>query len=250
MASDAQVEEKTAVQSIDEWKEQIRKEIRNEERNQARDLLLIWQSKDLAELEKKMDVQVQEGTQKLFDKWVKDQAPPTQEHLQKLVSQDYVSFKVVIEALEPGAPEDAELKRMEFTIREVPEAIEEEFYRVFKQGLLENLPKLNAFNQKTLDMPFDQKIKTMMEAMEGGMEMMSGLTAMVLDPRKRKKIDGAWVKDNISSHRQWNIIQAQLEANRLRDFFSQVSQSGQTIQTMTQPLSYRSLLERLASSSS
>jgi hypothetical protein len=38
-----------------------------------------------------------------------------------------------------------------------------------------------------------------------------------------------------------------VEANKLRDFFSQLSQSGQTIQTMTQPPSYRALVEQLQS---
>jgi len=53
------------------------------------------------------------------------------------------------------------------------------------------------------------------------------------------------VQENISSMRQWNIIQAQVEANKLRDFFSKLSQSGQQIQMMTQPPSYQALLQQL-----
>lgn len=230
---------------LEKWKEETKKTIREEERATAKELLLVWQTRDLAELEKKMDEQVQAGMEKKFEEWKEQQKPLTKEQIQELVSQAYVTFDVKLFAAPPDNP-DGEESEMTFTIREVPKSVEEKFYAAFKKGLLDNLPKLNALQQANMDKTYEEKMRAMLEAIDGGLDLMSRLCAIVLDPKGKKGITEKWVSDNLASSRQWNIIQAQLEANRLRDFFSKVSQSGQTIQTMTQPLSYRALLEQPA----
>jgi hypothetical protein len=47
-------------------------------------------------------------------------------------------------------------------------------------------------------------------------------------------LDVKWVKDNVSSERIYNILLAQVELNKLRDFFSHLFQGYQTTTSVSQ----------------
>lgn len=237
-------EEARPQETLTEWKDRIRREIREETENHYKELHLVWQAKDLVELEKKMDVQVQKGLHEMFEKWQAEQAPPTKEQIAELVKQEYATFPVELQ-VESDEKED-EFVAKTFVLRELPQSVEEEFYEIFKHQLQEHMSDINSLAQKTMGSTAEEKLKAVLELGTGGFKVMAELVRIVLNPRGKKKwCTTEWVQNNISSMRQWNIIQAQVEANKLRDFFSKLSQSGQTIQTMTQPPSYQALLQRL-----
>jgi len=231
-------------ETLAEYKARIRKEIREETELHFKELHLVWKAKDLADLEQKMDQQVQEGVQKLFDKWQEEQKPPTPEQIEQLVKQKYATFSVELEIEDPE--KDDVFVTRSFTIRELPQTVEEEFYEIFKHQLQEHMGEINALAQKTMGNTVEEKVKAVLELGTGGFKVMAELVKIILNPRgKKTDITTEWVQNNVSSMRMWNIIQAQVEANKLRDFFSKLSQSGQTIQTMTQPPSYQALLQQL-----
>ena len=96
---------------------------------------------------------------------------------------------------------------------------------------------LESFTQAGMDQPFEQKAKAFLELFDESFDMLADAVVMCLNPFGRKKlVDRDWVQNNIGSDRQWSIVTAQIEVNRLRDFFSKVSQSGQrTMTTMRVP---------------
>jgi len=240
----ASTDEVKSQEPLTDWKARTTLEIRREAERHYQELQLVWQAKDLVELEKKMDAQVQKGVQELFDKWQEAQKPPTKEQIEQLVKQEYATFTIELQVEDPE--KEDEFTPRTFVLRELPQTVEEEFYEIFKKQLQGHMGEINALAQKTMGNTPEEKLKAVLELGTGGFKVMAELVKIILNPRGRKRdITVKWVQDNVSSMRQWNIIQAQVEANKLRDFFSKLSQSGTTIQTMTQPPSYQALLQQL-----
>jgi hypothetical protein len=204
-------------------------------------LFEVWKAKELANLTEKQQITIKEEVQKLFAKWQEEQKPPTMEEIQRTLDQEYASIKV--ELFVKVANEDTPQKR-EFTLRELPQAVERKFYRQFVQRMKDKAPQLQALAQRNMDQPFEKVLGDFMDTIDGAFDVMAEAVAIVLDPyNEDKEITAAWVAGNISSNRQYSIIQAQMEVNKLRDFFSRVFQSGNKVGTMTKPLNFQSLLE-------
>ena len=215
----------TVLSLEDEWKAKYQKEY--EEKFNA------WKAKELAELKETQDKQIQEEIGKLYKKIQDETKPPTKEEIQKLVEQEYAEIPVKLYL---------EGEYQTFILRELPQAIERKFYRQFQQRLKDKGSELLAYTQRNIDKPFEEQLNAFMETFDGAFDVISDAVALILNPyQKDAKITSEWCANNISSDRMYNIIRAQVEVNRLRDFFSQLFQSGQRAGTILTPLSMNRL---------
>lgn len=199
--------------------------------------LLIWKKTELSDLEKNLDDQVRDMVAKFYEKWKEEQKPLTQDQITQVLSQEYVTFLIKLRPYDSG-------EELEFTIRELPQAIERKFYRSFSSKLKEYGPKLNAFVQSNLGQPVEAQISSFLDTFDNAFDIMSDTVVLCLNPfGKDERVTKQWVQDNVSSSRQFNILQAQMEVNRLRDFFSQLYRAGQKMESLTKPPSFQALLE-------
>lgn len=221
---------------------QLRSEIETELRAKLRveyeTLFTFWKTEELDKVRKESEQLATDGIQKLFDKWKEEQKPPTDEEIQQLLSQEYATFNLPINL--PG--EDGEVHSEVFVIRELPQSSEKKFYKQFKDKVLGKAGALQAFTQANVDMPFEQKAKAFLDLFDESFDMLADAVVICLNPfGKNKLITRQWIQDNISSNRQWQIVDAQIRVNRLKDFFAKLSQSGQSTQTMLGGLNFQQL---------
>ena len=142
--------------------------------------------------------------------------PPKPEELQKLLSQEYQEYTVQVrERANKYQPRD-------FIIRELPQATELKFVRLIQKSLV---PRLKEFQtvEWTEGMTTVQKLQKVVDLIPDGLELMSDLCAISLDPFETEGITKAWVQANLSSVRIMAIIDAQVAAARMRDFMLAVS---------------------------
>ena len=211
-------------------------------RKEMESLLVIWKQNDLKELEGKNNEIIQAGLQKMFDDWKAKQEPPSHDKIQELLDQEYETFKINVLYFE-GDQE----KTMLFTLRELPQSVEKKFFKMFKDRILGNSQKLAAFSQSEVEQPFEHQVKAFLELFDESLDILPESVAMCLNPfEKKKEITTEWVRENISSDRQWGILEAQMKINRIRDFFSRVSASGQETMTMMRPPSIQQLRQHVA----
>ena len=198
---------------------------------------IIWKKTELAEIQKDADDKIRDMVGEFWEKWKAEQEPLTPQAIQQLLNQEYGQFPIKIFAAR-------ERKEHEFTIRELPQRIERKFYRQFQKRLKEYGPQLNAFAQANMGQPFEKQLEAFMEAFDNAFDVLAETVILCIDPFEEEKLTVEWVQDNISSQRMFNIIKAQMEANRLRDFFSQLYQAGQKVENLMTPLSFQRLLEQ------
>ncbi len=211
---------------------QIEMELRPMLREEYEHMYQIWKSKDFAELGQKNEQIINEGLKKYFEEWKQQQTPPTPEDLQKLLDQDYETFTVPLN----WENEEGKEESVTFTLRELPQSTEKKFYKQFKERLLPNLQMLEAITQAGMDKPFDEKAKAVLALFDESFDILADAVVLCLNAYGRKAyINRQWVQDHIGSDRQWRIVEAQMKVNRLRDFFSKVSTSGQNMMTMRRP---------------
>lgn len=213
--------------------EELIKKIRDEVKAEYEKKLETWKVTELAEWEVKQDTKIQEMVGKYWEKWKEEQKPLDSSQMQQLLDQEYLEFTVEVRA---GGD------RRKFTIVELPKAAEHKFYKIFTSKMIDKASELASFVQRTMDEGLDVKIKSFMEVFDDGVDMLAETTALVLNPfGKEPDVTKTWVSENISMWRQWQIVRAQIEANRVRDFFSQLFLNGQKASLMTEPLSYQRL---------
>ena len=186
-------------------------------------LLEIWKRDEYVKLEQQTESLIAEEVKKRFDEWQKAQKPPSPEDLQKLLDQEYLEFRVKVRI---GDGEK------EFVIVELPQEIEQKLYRIFKNKLLEKASVIASVAQANMDEPMEKKFRLALDAVDDSFDLLAQCCALVLNPFEKTEVTKEWVKSNLSSNRVWNIVFAQIEANRLRDFFSQISQAGNSMTNM------------------
>lgn len=187
-------------------------------------LLEVWKRDELVALEQRTEGLIADEVKKRFDEWQKAQKPPSPEDLQKLLDQNYLEFKV---KLHTGDGE------REFTIVELPQVVEQKFYRLFKNKLLQKASVIASIAQANMDEPMEKKFRFALDAIDESFDILAEACVLVLNPfGKTDGVTAEWIKSNLSSNRVWNIVFAQIEANRLRDFFSQISQAGNSMTNM------------------
>ena len=237
-------QEATPIVDVDALRAEIRKQERDDAEKHYTQLLDVWKAKELADLEERQAAEIQKNVQELVDKWIADQGPPSQKEIQVLLDQEYAQFPLKVQVFD----DDDKITEKEFTITELPQTIEKKFFKTFKKQIQDLAPQINAWVQNDMDKPVEDRVRGFLETVDGGMELMSEAVVLVLNPRGKKDfVTKEWVQSNLSSLRQWNILQAQLDASRLRDFFSRVSRSGREIQMTSTPQSYRKLREQVHS---
>lgn len=213
--------------------------IRQEVRKEFEEKLEIWKGKELADLKAQQDKEIQEQVATLFKKWLDEQKPPSLEDVKVLLEQEYAEIPI---KLGVGENEDGSTKFQTFMIRELPQAVERKFYRQFKDRIKEKGPLLSAYIQKNMDQPFEKQMEGFLETFDGAFDVLADAVVLILNPfGKKADITTEWVQTTISSNRQYSIILAQIEVNRLRDFFSRLFRSGQKAGAMFTPLDTRQL---------
>lgn len=213
------------------------KQIEAKLRLDAEQRLLIWKKTELADLQKETDDKVRDAVAEFWDKWKAEQEPPTPKEIQDMLSQEYVEFQLPLAI-------GSEMRT--FVIRELPQKIERKFYRQFKDQIATYGPQIAAFTQAQMGQTFEKTVVAFMDTFDNAFDIIADGVVLVLNPFDTDKdITREWAQNNISSSRMWNIVQAQIKVNRLRDFFSQLYQAGQSAEMMTTPLSFQGLRERV-----
>lgn len=219
----------------------IETEIRVSLRLEYEQLFTYWKTNELDDVRKESVRVAEGGMQKLFDKWKEEQKPPTHEDIQQLLNQEYETFTLPLDMYS----DEGDAKQETFTIRELPQAAEKKFYKQFTDRVMGNVGSLQAFTQASIDQPFEEKAKGFLKLMDESFDLLSDAVVIALNPfGKNKMITREWVQMNISSNRQWQIVECQLKVNRLKDFFFKLSQSGQTTQTILGGLSFQQLQQQ------
>lgn len=204
-----------------QWEASLRVQLRTEYET----LFTLWKMGELEQVKKDNDKTIEEGLGKLHQKYLDDLKPPTHEEIEKLLNQDYEEFNVSI-ALSGG-------QSKAFVIRELPQESEIRFFKIVKDKIIKKAQDLGAFYQEHIDVPFEEKAKAFMNLFDESFELLAEATLIVLNPfNEDKDVTKEWVKKNICSDRQWRYVEAQMKVNRLKDFFSKVSQSGRPFSMM------------------
>lgn len=152
-----------------------------------------------------------------IDQIKRDAKPLEPADVEKLLSQDYLTIPVSVPKREKG-----KTKQIEFVLGEVPQAVEQRFLKVLKDKLMPYLKTLTAIDFKN-STEMASKIQTAIEIVPEALEIMAELVSIALNPYKESEYDFVtteWVKNNLSSYRQFNIIMGQVSVSRIRDFFS------------------------------
>jgi hypothetical protein len=211
-------------------------EVRLHLRQEYENLFTIWKNDAFADLEKKQDEIIAKGLKTYFDKWVEEQKPPEPVDIQKLLDQEYETFTIPVDYLKYDDDGVETVHKMTFTLRELPQSIEKKFYSQFKGRVIDKLQALEAITQAGMEKSFEERAKSFLEVFDESFDMLAEAVMLCLNPfNKKKEVTREWVQNNISSDRQWRIIEAQIKVNRLRDFFSKVSTSGQNMMMMRRP---------------
>jgi len=174
--------------------------------------------RDIEEFKGKLRQENDAALKAVIDEFKASQTPPSEEDVRKLLTQEYLTFDVEVPWGEG---------KKNFTIGELPQKIEKRFYKTFKEQIVSRASEIGAIAFNMMEGDVAKKLTTIAEALDPTFDIMADAVVMILNPREQiKEINREWVQDNLSSYRQWNIIYAQFQVNRLRDFFSQVSRGS------------------------
>lgn len=176
----------------------------------ANSLAEAKKAKEVAEFIDKLVVEQKEKLKTAIEEIRKSMVPPSPEELQTLLDQDYLEFKLKLGS-----------DKKEFVLCELPLAAETKIVKLLKKTLGEHLKELARieWSGSKLD-----RINQIVEAVPSAVETLAGLVAICLNPRGEFDfVTQEWVMLNIGSNRMVNILTAQIEVNRYRDFFSKGS---------------------------
>jgi len=172
-------------------------------------------AKVIDDLYQENEKRIQDNIKQWEEAEAKRRKPITGEELQQLLSQKYATFTVKIWS---------DGKEMEFVLRELPKYYEEMFYGKVKVVLKDAMEKLGGENLRSPSENTWDKIVGLMDLFEPAFNLMAECCAICLSPMDSSEINAEWVSKNLSSYRIVNIIKAQVELNKLRDFFSELFQ--------------------------
>lgn len=210
------------------WEAATRRRLSVEIESRLRSELNAENAKKFSEVREQLVAQNQEALQKELEEFKKSLEPPTKEQIADLLNQEYITFTVAL--LVADGEQAVERK---FTLRELPMAKEKQFFDRVKAEIVPRARQLGEMSFEILDGDVAQKIKSAIETFEPTFDLLCEACAIALNPNKKGNVDMEWVKENISTYRIWTILRAQLEIQRLRDFFSQLSQGSRGTTMMT-----------------
>lgn len=200
---------------------QLRMEIIEEVRKEFEARFL----KEIADFQSTLQSKNDEFINKQIEEWREAQKPPTREEIQMLLSQEYITFDIVIFV------DETENK---FVLRELPQSVEKKFFNSVKDKLLPYVAKMNAADFEALKQDPAEKIQAVIDTFEPALNLLADAAVLALNPKgRRTEVTREWIQDNLSTYRIWTIVLGQLQIQRLRDFFSQLSRGSNGLGTMT-----------------
>lgn len=148
----------------------------------------------------------------------KEQTPLTQIDIQQMLDAEYIRFpiKVVWKTKPESKPE-------EIVIGELSAFTERKLIRLLKEKLT---PTLNQFAPALISIIQGEntdKIAAVMELVDPAADILQELVAIILTAHSGHEISKDLVENSMGFNRQLGILTAQLEANKMRDFFSRVA---------------------------
>ena len=98
---------------------------------------------------------------------------------------------------------------------------EKKIYKKVKTILVPFASDLSALSMQLLEGDAAKKIVQLMNTFEPMLDLMIAICTICLNPfGEDEEVTEDWVKVNISATRIVKIVSAQMEANKMRDFFS------------------------------
>lgn len=165
----------------------------------------------------KISEEMQKENKKIVEEAVerfrREMAPPSEQDIQKLLNQEYVEFKVEVKT-KKGQTKN-------FTLRELPIDVEKKIYKKVKEILVPFASDLSSLSMNLLEGDAAKKIVQLMNTFEPLLEVAVSICAIALNPfGEDEEVDEEWVRTNLTATRIVKIISAQMEVNKMRDFFS------------------------------
>lgn len=150
-----------------------------------------------------------------MEEWKLSQKPLDKEEMGVLLSQEYITFPVKVMMREDNKP-----VFKDFTLCELPQTLEKKFADTAERKLLKLIEAANAMDWN-MDLSTAQQLQMILSNLPEALDVASELAAICLNPwGEHPEITSKWVQDNLSTYRIANILIAQSEVNKYRDFFS------------------------------
>lgn len=208
-----QKDEKVLEKFPQELVEQVRSILKVEYDSRFQEELKATQELLKDEAKKTMTSAIQELQAKL--------KPPTAEELQKVLEQEYLEFKLKV-----GRGEEEKT----FTIQELPQAVEKKFVKKAKSQLVTIASEIASLTLNLLEGDAARKVVAAMNSLEPLLDVVAELATIALNPYETDPdITKEWVQKNLSTSRIMAVVNAQLEANHIRDFLSLLSRSSSSL---------------------
>ena len=205
-------------------KEELLKQAREEVRPEVEAANNLAVAKLLDELRTTNEAKINQAVEEWKVEQKKNAKPLEPADIQKMLSKEYVTFKVMLN----HGTEDAPVEK-EFTIRELPQKFETAMLLKIKDVLVIGSQKLSGDGLRFEGTDWLEKLNSIMDLMAPALKTMAECARICLDPREKVSwLTADWIVDNLSNYRILAILQAQVEVNKLRDFFSQLFQSFQS----------------------
>jgi uncharacterized protein YeaO (DUF488 family) len=183
------------------------------------------------EIRKQNDIDFRKFCEKFEEEERKRRTPLTPEELQKLLNKTYVTFSIEL------YNED---QKHIIVLKELPQSIEKELYRIVKDSLTTLAQETGGISIKDMEGDVLTNISGLMDLFIPMQEILVKCCTLCLNPPKGKEripaiswLTEDWIKDNLSNYRIVTIILAQVEVNKMRDFFSILFQGFQSDVTKT-----------------
>jgi len=204
-------EEWKAVEKAEPWlKSILRPQIRTE--------LEIEFTKQKAEFEDTLRKETQALVKANMEDWREQQKPLDDEELATLLSQEYIEFNFKIKIRGEDIARN-------FVISELPAEVEIKFVNNAQKFLLPLIEEINSLEWDLKGSTIEQ-ISGFLRNLPSAIKVAASLVAVCLDPwEDKEEITATWVMKHFSVKRITDILNAQQEANRYRDFFLNGSRS-------------------------
>jgi hypothetical protein len=163
-----------------------------------------------------MQVENKKAVEAAIERFRKELAPPAEEDIQKLLEQEYVEFKIDIR---DGKGREAKVKN--FIIAELPIAVEKKIFKKIKDILVPFASEIASLSMNMLEGDAAKKVVQLMNTFEPVLDAMVSVTAVILNPyNEDEEVTDDWVRNHLNATRIVKVVTAQMEAQRMRDFFS------------------------------
>jgi hypothetical protein len=151
---------------------------------------------------------LREQSQKAVEEFKRSFAPPTDEHIERLLYPELSEFEVT-------------LGGRHFRLRELPALAEKRFLRLVEQKLPALVGEILSFDERLGDDP-SRAFTHLLGRAGTALDLVSEACVMVLDPGGDAGLTREFVQQHASTARQLRILQAQLLLNGARDFLSRL----------------------------